>query len=257
MHGRAGQTGLEHCRVRLIHVAVMIVVAEAADSSRSTCSAANNIPAAFYLLVRGGFVTKDVFLCPSAIGGGLQTAEQTTDPNPPPTLLPADSIMRANFSQIGVIGASNLSYSIQNPYPTYATIQAGFAWSTSLNAAFPVASDASPNDALAQNIRQCLDRNGVLIAAGFNSTSNEIYQRQLNSMNHSKDGQNVLYADGHVDYVKTTWVGPACNSDIVINAAITVFANSPTSIFLVDNNFAPIGTGDWSQQPMMLPVFPQ
>ncbi len=217
---------------------------------------ANNLPAVFYMLVRQGLTTKDVFICPSSVNG-LQTAESTVDPNPPPAALPTDPILRANFSQIGAIGAANLAYSIQNPYPTALTQQAGFVWNTGLNSSWPVASDSSPNDADAQHIRLNQDKSGVVLVPAFSATSPDVYQRMLNSMNHSKVGQNVLYADGHVDFVKTTWVGPACSTNIVINASITVSAGSATSIFMVDNNFAPIGTGDWSQQPILLPVFPQ
>lgn len=210
---------------------------------------ANNIPAAFYLLVRGGFVTKDVFLCPSAVSSNLQNAEPVNDPTPlvaPPPFTPlGEPITRANFAQIGVIGAANLSYSVQNPYPTYPTLQSGFTWSTNLSAVFPLASDSSPNDALAQNVRQGLDKNGVAIPGGFNATSNEVYQRQLNSMNHNKEGQNVLYADGHVDFLKTTWVTPSNGG-------------APVSIFAFDLNFIQIvSTNDYSAQPIMLPVFPQ
>ncbi len=216
----------------------------------STWTGANNVPAAFYLLVRQGLTTKDVFLCPSSISG-LQSAEFNTDPATG-LALPTDPILRANFVQIGGIGAANLAYSIQNPYPNFATQQAGFVWNSSMNASQPIASDSSPNDADAQHIRLNQDKSGVAIVPAFSPTSPDVYQRMLNSMNHNKAGQNVLYADGHVDFAKTTFVGPASSATGLL-----------TSIFLCtdDGSNGSIGVDgsllDFSQQPVLLPIFPQ
>ena len=182
----------------------------AGNAPSAVWTGTNNVPAALFMLVRSGLITKDVFLCPSAAGSGFQVPEPGTDGSGNNL---SNNVARANFYQLAGIGESNLSYSVQNPYPRYLAARDGFQWSSSLSGSFPIAADSNPNDGEAINVRQGLDKSGTPIPGGFNSTSSERFQRQLNSANHrtmtgGKDGQNVLYADGHVDFARTSFVGP-------------------------------------------------
>jgi prepilin-type processing-associated H-X9-DG protein len=220
-----------------------------------SATGANNVPAAFYLLLRQGLITKDVFLCPGGIGSSLQVTEPTNDPANPLNPLP-ESIMRGNFVQTMGLGVSNLSYSLQIPYPTYRTAQNGFTWSANMDSGFPIAADVNPVDDAATYIRlvPAKDRAGVVIAGGFTAQSGEVYQRQLNSPNHNKAGQNVLYADGHVDFKLTTFCGPNWS----LPDAAPNIQGFPTSIFY----YLPVPAtgqmldGDYSSQPVMLPTVP-
>ena len=211
----------------------------------------NNVGAALFLLVKQGLLTKDVLLCPSGLSGSFQVPEPDRDPANPANNLPPDAV-RSNFAQLGGIGSSNLSYSIQNPYPRYEAARNGFQWSASLSSDYPIAADVSPNDADAVHVRAGEDKTGTAIVGGFNSASAEVYQRMLNSANHralmnGKQGQNVLYADGHVDFTQTTWVGPKDG----LGNRTSIFA-----IGLVSGQIPPAGA-DTPEQPLMLPVFPQ
>lgn len=214
---------------------------------------ANNVGAALFLLVKQGMLTKDVLLCPSGLSSSFQVPEPDKDPANTANNLPSDAV-RSNFAQLGGIGDSNLSYSIQNPYPRYEAARNGFQWSSSLSSDYPIAADVSPNDAEATNVRSVppTDKLGNPIPGGFNSASAEVYQRMLNSANHralmsGKQGQNVLYADGHVDFTQTTWVGP---KDGIGNR---------TSIFAIGlaNGQIPPASADTPEQPLMVPIFPQ
>ena len=220
----------------------------------------NNVPAALYLLVRQNLITTDVFICPS------QAGQQFKDPN-------TNYIMSANFSQLGEIGGSNLCYSIQNPYPRYNALANGFTWTANLNAAFPIAADINPNDAPANNFRVGLNANGTAgipndaFGVPFSYVNAysypDVYQQQLNSGNHNKVGQNVLFADGHVEFKKTSFVGPG---DINSNpTSIYLFLPDlntlePTlllngSVGQASNGIPNTGT-DLPNQPMLLPTLP-
>lgn len=217
---------------------------------------ANNVPAALYLLLRQGLITKDVFLCPGGVATNFQVAEPVNDPNPPYLPLP-EPIMRANFVNTMGMGVSNLSYSIQIPYPTLLTAQSGFVWSATMSPDFPIAADVNPYDVDSTNVRTVppLDKKGVAIPGGvFTVQSAEVYQRQLNSMNHRKEGQNVLFADGHVDFKQSSFCGP----NWPIADAGPNIQGYPTSIFYYLPNPATgkVVDGDYTSQPVMLPVFP-
>ena len=205
----------------------------------------NNVGSAIFLLIKQGMLTKDVLLCPSGLSANSQVQE--------PDGLPADAL-RANFNQLGGIGDSNLSYSIQNPYPRYIAARDGFQWSSSLSSESPIAADVNPKDSDAIAVRNGTDRNGVAIPGGLGltATSAEVYQRMLNSANHralmsGKQGQNVLYADGHVDFTQTTWVGPKDTN----GKRTSLFLNAVTDLSV------PASPLDNPEQPLMLPVFPQ
>jgi prepilin-type processing-associated H-X9-DG protein len=90
----------------------------------------------------------------------------------------------------------HLSYSYQNPYPDDAAIEpGGFKLNNSVTAEFAVAADMNPGISRGKNV--------LLVT----STSSARDMRQANSRNHDGDGQNVLFGDGHVEFVSNPFVG--------------------------------------------------
>jgi prepilin-type N-terminal cleavage/methylation domain-containing protein len=101
-----------------------------------------------------------------------------------------DLSARSNFTDY----KNNLGYSYANPYPGKAAADAGYQLSNHLNPAFAVAADLNP---------------GV---AG------------KNSRNHEERGQNVLFADIHVEFTRDRYCGVS-GDDIYTNKAGAVEAS--------------------------------
>ncbi|HMO26827.1 MAG TPA: prepilin-type N-terminal cleavage/methylation domain-containing protein [Tepidisphaeraceae bacterium] len=174
---------------------------------------ANDVSAAMYLLLRTQDITSEVFTCPSSnaerwdFGGGTNTAQNYT-----------------NFTDI----SRNLSYSLQNPYPNNGAISAGFKWNTTLGAEFAVASDINPG-------RQA---SGASIEnVTVTSTAREF--RFANSPNHDGEGQNVLYGDGHVEFVQNPFVGS--QRDNIFTART---ASTPTQVSTAATTSSPFDAID-------------
>jgi len=150
----------------------------------------NDVTAALFLLLRTQDITSEVFTCPSSnaekdlFGGGT---------NAP--------INRTNFSN-----SRNISYSYQNPYPGTVAIGLGFKLNNSIGAEYAVASDMNPGMSTPQ------DNVGLPT-----NTSSAKDMRLANSNNHDKDGQNILYGDGHVAWESNPFVG--VNRDNIYTAA--------------------------------------
>jgi len=141
----------------------------------------NNLPASLFLLIRTQDIGSEVFTCPSSnaekdnFGGGTNTA-----------------LNRANFTDI----AKNLSYSYANPFPSTTAISAGYKMNNSLSPEFAVAADINPGIADG-------DDNIKLVTTASSAAD----MKKANSNNHDGDGQNVLFGDGHVDFVQNVFVG--------------------------------------------------
>jgi prepilin-type N-terminal cleavage/methylation domain-containing protein/prepilin-type processing-associated H-X9-DG protein len=151
----------------------------------------NDVTAALFMLLRTQDITSEVFTCPSSnsekdIYEGGTNAPQT----------------RSNFSS-----SKALSYSYQNPYAASSAIGAGWKFNNTLGAEFAIAADINP---------------GSIPAGSDNinyptSTSSAKDMKQANSNNHDKDGQNILYGDGHVAWESNPFVGT--NRDNIYTSA--------------------------------------
>jgi prepilin-type processing-associated H-X9-DG protein len=143
----------------------------------------NDVTAAMFLLLRTQDITSEVFTCPSAdtekdtYGGGTNSA-----------------INRANFTDI----KKNLSYSLLNPYVSNGVIPETDRvwWTNGMTAEFAVASDINPGTTGSND--------NVLYP---NNTSSSKDMKHANSNNHDGDGQNVLFGDGHVEFLQNPFVG--------------------------------------------------
>jgi len=151
----------------------------------------NNVPAAIFLLLRTQDITSEVFTCPSStgekddFGGGSNSAQN-----------------RSNFSNGSATSTSiakNLSFSMANPYPDSTGIGGGYRWTNSLTADFAVAADINPG------ISPSTTDNVASPALATTAASSDL--KLGNSNNHNKDGQNVLFGDGHAEFVTTCRVG--------------------------------------------------
>jgi prepilin-type N-terminal cleavage/methylation domain-containing protein/prepilin-type processing-associated H-X9-DG protein len=143
----------------------------------------NNVPMALYLLLRTEDITSSVFVCPSSnatadvYGGGTNTA-----------------LNQVNFTNI----QANLSYSYACPYPDTNALGSGFKMVQGLEPTFAVAADINPGTTGNSG------NDNVL----FPNTSSSAQQMQEgNSNNHGKQGQNVLYGDGHVEFQNNPFCG--------------------------------------------------
>jgi len=173
---------------------------------------ANDVSAALYLLLRTQEITSEVFTCPSS------------------------NDERVNFGTGGAVALSfvnwitnsgdtvslpkNLSYSYQNPYPNTQAISNGFKLNTSITSEMAVASDINPGT----NTTGARSGASPLGSATYLQTASAALLSGGNSVNHDRDGQNVLYGDGHVEFQQNPFVGVA--SDNIFTARQT---STPTN----------------------------
>jgi prepilin-type N-terminal cleavage/methylation domain-containing protein/prepilin-type processing-associated H-X9-DG protein len=150
-----------------------------------------------WLIIRTQDITSEVFICPSSngekddFGGGAAPASGATAQN------------KISFSDI----PKNLSYSIANPFPSLAAIDNGYKWNNTLGAEFALAGDMNPGKPSGSTY-------DVTIPT---TTSSAKDMAKANSQNHQGAGENILYGDGHVEFVQNAFVGT--QRDCVYTAA--------------------------------------
>jgi len=141
----------------------------------------NDVTSSLFLLLKTQDLTSEVFICPSSQG------ERDTFNN--------KSVQESsNFTDI----PTNLTYSYVAPFPTKSARDAGFKLNYTLTSDFAIAADINPGMVGGNppdNVKVALP----------NSARNVM--SNANSNNHNGDGQNVLYADGHVEFQNTPYAG--------------------------------------------------
>lgn len=181
----------------------------------------NDVTAAMFLLVRTQDIGTEVFTCPS------DNADRDT-------LNGYSAQNAANFNS----DDSTLSYGISNPYADSTATGRGYRWNSNQSPEFAVAAD----------------RGGDQAASGGATTSGSAQsaQKVLNSPNHDRDGQNVLYGDGHVEFQNNTWVGVTrdqiytANTWDTTNNRLTVSTNTAAKT----TGSRPVGAGDSVIRPL-------
>jgi prepilin-type processing-associated H-X9-DG protein len=109
-----------------------------------------------------------------------------------------------------------------DPAPTVPSAVGGTYWSSDLSYSYSFAYQYSKSDAIGASWRNTMDA-GLPIAADMNP-GNQNTKPIKNSLNHQRDGQNVAFADGHAEFVRT----PCCGEmgDHIYNVGI---ANNPSA----------------------------
>jgi len=153
----------------------------------------NDVPFELYQLLRTEDLTAAVFICPS---GNATLDTYTTG------TAKGNKLGQCNFS-----ATNNLSYSIENAYPSAAAVNSGFRWNNTLGADMAIAADINPGVNAASN-------SNVTTPTTTSPTSG---MQSGNSTNHQRAGQNVLFADGHVDFSQTMFV--STNRDAIYTVA--------------------------------------
>jgi len=152
----------------------------------------NDITAAIYLILTTQDITGDSFVCPSSsaekwdFGGGQNTASNWCNWN-------------------GDDYKKRLSYSYQNPYGDITAVTNGYKLNSNVTADFAVFADINPGTIISYDGLGGGGASDNVIEPLNNSQAN--IQQKANSSNHNKDGQNVLYGDGHVDWTQTAFAG--------------------------------------------------
>jgi prepilin-type N-terminal cleavage/methylation domain-containing protein/prepilin-type processing-associated H-X9-DG protein len=157
----------------------------------------NNVQASYFLIWKTQDLSPAVANCPSA--------SATPDPFANSTAgitinggLPGATAYSAWDGPV----SNYLSYSVQVMFPSSQAIQDGFKWNVTLDAQYPLASDMNPGDSTV----------GGPTGTGtqpesVDTTSPPLQMGLGNSNNHQNEGQNVLYADGHVEWQPSPYAG--------------------------------------------------
>jgi len=173
---------------------------------------ANDLTAGIFLLMKYEKLPPILFICPYN-----DETSYVADS--------ANLTGRSNFTNY----RQNLAYSFANPYPSTAAVNAGYRLASNLRSDFAMASDMNPGVDQQSNVFNA-------VQGASNSTL-----ETTNSDNHEREGQNVLFGDGHVDWK----ISPLCgiqNDNIFTSQASTDQsvnaspANAVDSVLLPDDD---------------------
>lgn len=192
----------------------------------------NDVTGALFLTLRTQDITTDVFICPSSNADRFDLQGQSIQ----------SYTNWATGTGTNSIGKA-LSYSYQNPYATTAGVSNGFQFNDSMTADFAIMSDINPGHNGGTNDQA---------NAAFNSAGSVM--RKANSNNHDKDGQNVLYADGHAEWQASPYVGTQ-NDNIFTYRTNTTVTSTGTTI-TTGNTGGGIYSPYDSNDSILLPVEP-
>jgi prepilin-type N-terminal cleavage/methylation domain-containing protein/prepilin-type processing-associated H-X9-DG protein len=147
-------------------------------------SCVNSVTASLFLALKTQDLSPEVFICPSSSG---ERGFSTPGANPIQN--------SSNWASIPL----NLTYSVQNPFPSALAAQNGFRWSNTLGSDFAIMGDINPGTQGGSNppnqvTKPTHDAPRTLMVFG-------------NSNNHKQDGQNILYGDGHVEFQSGIYCG--------------------------------------------------
>lgn len=183
-------------------------------TSTSTSSTASHPSRSLFLLIIGGQSTPGQFICPSSSDAedNLRNGQGATE------LAAQPGKTRFDFK-----GYSQLSFGYQNPFGARGKPR------TSLDARMPLTADKGPyyvqdsGNANASggnpDFRSTVDPSQIFASLSVTDLikkGNDEW-RAYNSQNHSGEGQNVLYADSHVEFQRKPIIG--INNDNIFTSS--------------------------------------
>jgi prepilin-type N-terminal cleavage/methylation domain-containing protein/prepilin-type processing-associated H-X9-DG protein len=158
----------------------------------------NNVPpttsgtitSCFYKLVKYAEVTPKSFLCRGDTGV-TQFVDSTVD--------------LTDLFDFGAEPTKHCSYTYHDPYP--GTAGTGFPLTTSSDPGMAVAGDLSPWFARPERPAYVFPNKTTAYPNGFKPLGSREEIKLGNSWAHQDDGQNILFADGHTNFEKTSACG--------------------------------------------------
>jgi prepilin-type processing-associated H-X9-DG protein len=141
----------------------------------------NNVPASLFLLFKRTNFEPQLLVCPST--------------EVEPGFVNEDRQQTSNWERY----TDNVSYSLAAPYPSPAALKAGFVWRNTLRTEFALMADVNPGTRGGSRPPNNTE--------GPAHNSPPYKMMAANSNNHRNRGQNVLYADGHVQWQWTAYCG--------------------------------------------------
>ena len=199
----------------------------------------NNVSQIFWLMLRNEDMVPGALICPSSnFTPDTYTANQAVGQAPG---------LQSNFST-----TNTLAYSIEAAYGSTtagSAVDQGFKW-------IPAAWTA--NMALAADINPGTSANGSQSISGAASvlnvrtSSSTKDQTGGNSFNHQRQGQNVLYGDGHVEWQNNQFAGYNQDPIYVSDTALTTAPGVPDltgGSWLDDGSTGP----QWAQDSILYP----
>jgi prepilin-type processing-associated H-X9-DG protein len=133
--------------------------------------------------------------------------------------------LRSNFES-----QATLSYAFANPYPSTAASDAGYVWARTMDGQFALAADMPPDQSAVWQTPADAPPEAI---------------RKLNSPNNQSNGQNVLFADGHVEFAMTPFVGRDGDQIFVVSDA----SQTPQRLL------APVGSPAGPHDSVLLPAW--
>ena len=193
------------------------------------------VGASLYLLVRLADVSPKSFVCPAS------DQEEFSGKNPDNL----DIVELWDFGQYQGGAAFNaegpqkcVSYAYQQPYMgTSSNGQAGrYRADDTRSAAFAVMADKNPwydpklkdQGFTGNNLNDCVDQIGAYWLSSYSPSPGTVRQNimKANAQPHEREGQNVVFADGHNSFEKTSDVGVK-NDNIYTAQAVTISSTAP------------------------------
>ena len=199
-----------------ISATTSLSVAQDPDSFGMTSLPANSVTGSFFLVLKTQDLTSEVFNCPSASAERdpfvAHSSGGATNQGGPQAY--------CNWSGGDDTVLPHLSYSYIVPFPTLTARNAGFKLNFTLSSDFAIAADMNPGITGGGT-----PSDDVRIPA-FNSSRTDM--ARANSNNHNGDGQNVLYADGHVEFQSTPFCGMLISTSSTNNYRDNIYTASGT-----------------------------
>jgi len=154
----------------------------------------NNVTASFFLIAKTQDLTSEVFVCPSSSGERDTFRNNTAGVNGQGNFTGSDAVAGSTPTRSVM---PNCTYSYIIPFPGQTARDAGFKLNFTLTSDFAIAGDINPG------ITGGNPSDNIKVAY----TAARKDMQNANSNNHNGDGQNVLYADGHVEFQNTPYCG--------------------------------------------------